>query len=258
MLELSGSDVAVFASDVHLDAYDPGTAELFFGQLQAHTRNASHVFLLGDLFDAWIGDDSDNDLAGRLIGLLARLRAEGRHVFVMRGNRDFLLDVAAPNGPATFAARAAATMLDDPYPLLLFGRTALLAHGDTLCTDDLDYLRFRALTRSSAWQQTFLARPVAERAAIARELRAHSERSKASKYTLQMDANPQAVAEALRTARATLLIHGHTHLPACHNFMLDGVAAQRWVLPDWGAAPRRGGLLRANANGLERLGDWPG
>lgn len=257
MLELSGSDVAVFASDVHLDAHDPGTADLFFGQLQAHTRNASHVFLLGDLFDAWIGDDCANELAARLTSLLAQLVAEGRQVFAMRGNRDFLLDVAGPFAKATFADNATATMLEDPYPLRLFGRTSLLAHGDTLCTDDLDYLKFRALTRAPAWQQSFLARPLTERAAIARELRAHSERSKASKYGGLMDVNAQAVTEALRAAHATLLVHGHTHLPACHDFMLDGAAARRWVLPDWSADPRRGGLLRASANGLTRLGDWP-
>jgi UDP-2,3-diacylglucosamine hydrolase len=190
---------------------------------------------------------------------LAQLTRLGRRVYVMRGNRDFLLDAPLPAGGApAFSARCGAVMLEDPCAVRLWGVPALLMHGDALCTDDLQYQAFRAMARRPEWQRGLLARPLAERLAMARALRADSETSKGGKADYLMDVNAQAVAAAMREAGVRLLIHGHTHRPARHAFELDGEAAVRWVLPDWSAAEHRGGLLLAGPEGLEPLGPWSG
>ncbi|HPA90782.1 MAG TPA: UDP-2,3-diacylglucosamine diphosphatase [Quisquiliibacterium sp.] len=270
--------MALFVSDVHLGDHDPDTADAFFSALDAHAPAATHLFVLGDLFDAWIGDDWADTVSGRLLGRLAALSAAGTRVLVMRGNRDFLLDVpgaatgdGAQAAAPSFSARCGATMLDDPCVVELFGRRVLLAHGDALCTDDVDYLTFRAQARSAAWQHAFLAQPVERRVATARAMRAQSEASKGGKADYLMDVNLAAVGDAMRAADVTCLIHGHTHRPAEHRFRLDGLDATRWVLPDWDAgashtgashastpaSTRRGGFLRVDARGWQRLGDWP-
>jgi len=242
---LSGSDVALFGSDMHLGDHDPATAALFFQRLGAVWPRASHLFLLGDLFEAWVGDDQPDAVAADAQALFARISASGRRLYVMRGNRDFLL------GPR-FAERCGASLLDDPCLVTLFGEPALLAHGDALCTDDADYQRIRSDVRSPGWQRDFLARPMADRLAFARSARAESERAKAARYPA--DVNAGAVDAMLREAGATLLIHGHTHRPACHEWPLDGRTARRWVLPDWDARDGRGGFLWADARGLEADG----
>jgi UDP-2,3-diacylglucosamine hydrolase len=248
---------ALFASDVHAGAHDADTAELFAERLAAEGAGATHVFLLGDLFDAWVGDDGGDAASEQLVGQLARLSARGCRVHVMRGNRDFLLDAERPGTQATFAARCGATMLPDPCVVSLFGRRVLLSHGDALCTDDAEYQRFRALSRSPGWQRDFLARPLDERLAIARDMRARSELSKAGKVDYLMDVSDATVHAVMRAAAVQVLVHGHTHRPACHEFTLDDAPAQRWVLPDWSASGRRGGMLRASADGLEFVGHWP-
>jgi UDP-2,3-diacylglucosamine hydrolase len=270
-IELGGGDRVLFASDVHLGDHDPDTARSFEDALRAHAAHASHLFVLGDLFEAWVGDDGADEASRSAIELLAQLAGDGLRVYVMRGNRDFLLDVPAggrrdaPSGSAThealahsFARRIGATMLVDPCTVMLFGRAALLAHGDAMCTDDVDYLRFRELTRSAAWQRDFLSRPLEERQAVARDLRARSELSKAGKTEELMDVNAHAVQAAMSEAGVRLLIHGHTHRPAHHALRIDGHAAERWVLPDWDARLGRGGMLLASADGFERLGRWAG
>lgn len=250
-------ECVLFASDVHAGAHDPDTAELFVERLAAEGASAAHVFVLGDLFEAWVGDDGGDAAGERMADLFARLASGGCRVYVMRGNRDFLLDVARPGAPASFAARCAATMLPDPCVVSLFGRPVLLSHGDALCTDDAEYQRFRALSRSPGWQRDFLSRPLDERLAIASDMRARSEMSKAGKLDMLMDVNDAAVQAVMRAAGVRVLIHGHTHRPACHDFELDGAPAQRWVLPDWSASGRRGGMLRASADGLGFVGHWP-
>ena len=253
---LSGSDVALFGSDMHLGDHDPATATLFFQRLEAAWPRASHVFLLGDLFEAWVGDDQPDAVAADAQALFARIGASGRRLYVMRGNRDFLLDAGGgePAAPR-FAERCGATMLDDPCLVGLFGEPAVLAHGDALCTDDIGYQRIRAEIRAPDWRSAFLARPMAERLAFARSARAESERVKAARYP--SDVNAGAVDALLREAGARLLIHGHTHRPACHQWLLDGQTARRWVLPDWDAFDGRGGFLWADAGGFETDGWLP-
>ena len=256
---LAGDDVGLFASDMHLGDHDPATAAAFFGALEAAVRPASHLFLLGDLFEAWVGDDQPDAVAADALGLFARITAEGRALYVMCGNRDFLLDrlppgAAAPAGlaaPAGFAVRTGATMLGDPCAAMLFGEPVVLAHGDALCTDDREYQKVREVVRGNAWQTQFLARPLAERLSIAQQLRADSERAKAGRYIA--DVNGSAIDEVLRSAGASTMIHGHTHRPACHEWQLDGRTARRWVLPDWEAATGRGGFLKVDSTGFRRI-----
>ncbi len=259
MIHLHPGDCALFASDVHIGEHAADTALTFLASLEMHASGASHLFLLGDLFDAWVGDDWCDPISAQAITRIAALTAAGRKLFVMRGNRDFLLDVSLPSPSrcAGFASRTRATMLDDPTVIDLFGVRALLAHGDTLCTDDTDYQRFRALTRTLAWQQDFLARPLEQRVAIAQDLRSGSAQAKSAKAEALMDTAPVTVAQTLRDAQVSLLIHGHTHRPARHVLEVDDQPAQRWVLPDWDAAEGRGGLLRVTAKGFEPLGAWP-
>ncbi|HRO59906.1 MAG TPA: UDP-2,3-diacylglucosamine diphosphatase, partial [Burkholderiaceae bacterium] len=225
---------------------------------------ANHVFLLGDLFEAWVGDDQPDAVAADAIRAFAQISETGRKLYVMRGNRDFLLGrvpPAAGQGTAAaepgaqaqgFVERSGATMLDDPCTIELFGEPVVLAHGDALCTDDHDYQKIRAVVRGDAWQTQFLTRPLAERLALARQLREQSEQVKASRYEIS-DVAQAAVDATLRAAGARAMIHGHTHRPACHEWQLDGGQAHRWVLSDWDAAIGRGGFLRVDRNGFARL-----
>lgn len=241
-LNLTEGDVALFASDMHLGDHDPDTAAQFFQVLDAHTASITHLFLLGDIFEAWVGDDQPDQVAAQLGERLARLSQRGVRVALMRGNRDFLLG-SAPAGQ-TWPERHGAQLLDDPTVIQLFGLPVLLSHGDAWCTDDQAYQRFRAEVRTPVWQQTFLARPLAERLAIAREMRAQSERNKQSQDI--GDVNLEAVREALQSAGVRHVIHGHTHRPGRYGL---GDGAERWVLPDWLAAQGRGGMLRVDAQG---------
>ena len=258
-IELVAGDRALFASDMHLGEHDPATAEVFLARLRELAASTSHVFLLGDLFEAWVGDDFADPVCDRALDTLRGLTGAGCRLFVMRGNRDFLLDLPLPlrsqaggatQSPVSFSARTGAEMLADPTAVRLFGERALLAHGDALCTDDADYQRFRALTRDAGWQRGFLARPREERVAIAQDLRARSELSKSTKADFIMDVNACAVDAAMHAAGARLLIHGHTHRPARHALTIDGRPAWRLVLPDWDAALGRGGMLLATAQGI--------
>lgn len=264
-LALHGDDRALFASDIHLHDADAGTADAFFAALAREAATASHLFLLGDLFEAWVGDDDTSAVGQRLASALAAISHAGTRVYLMRGNRDFLLDVPLERAPDSsdassdatpFSARCGATMLADPCPAVMFDAPALLAHGDAFCTDDAAYQAFRAQTRSADWQREFLRRPLAGRVASARALRARSESEKADKAEYLMDVNAGAVENAMRAVGARLLIHGHTHRPAVHRFALDGAQAQRWVLPDWDARGARGGMLLATRDGLRPVGHW--
>jgi len=260
-------EVALFCSDMHLGDHDARTAAHFLERLDAQARTASHLFLLGDLFEAWVGDDQPDAVAQALLERLAALAAAGTRVYAMRGNRDFLLDVAFPPEAATrpvrsFGERSGATLIDDPCTVTLFGEPVLLAHGDALCVDDVDYQRARALARSDGWQRDFLARPLDERLRIAGELRGESRRVQAARAMGDADPGdvaPEAVEAAMRNAGVLRLVHGHTHRPACHRWTLDGAPARRWVLPDWHAGsdgPSRGGFLRVDASGWSTIG-WP-
>ncbi len=251
VMRIGGDDVVLFASDLHLGDHDPATARFFLDALAEHARDATHVVLLGDLFEAWIGDDAPDHEARALLDALGALAARGVGVYAMRGNRDFLLGRAPEAARANALGERGVTLLDDPTLVDLHGERVLLSHGDAWCTDDRDYQAFRATTRSDAWQRDFLARPLDERQGIARSLRGESELAKGAKPPAWMDVNARACAEAVAAAHATSVIHGHTHRPAHHR---DGVS--RWVLPDWDAAAGRGGFLRVDARGARRVGPW--
>lgn len=230
-----------FISDLHLQAGEPATVLAWQDYMQSTRADA--VFILGDLFEVWVGDDViggtlDPDQAPGFEADCAQvLQTASRRlpIFFMHGNRDFLL------GPA-FAEASGMTLLEDPTVLDFAGQRWLLSHGDALCLADTDYLQFRSKVRSAPWQQEFLAKPMAERQAIARELRAQSETRKRS-GVVYADVDTKASCDWLLTARASTLIHGHTHKPADHD-LASGL--RRVVLSDWDATatPPRAEVLR--------------
>lgn len=258
MIEIGNdpADVALFASDMHLGEHDPATAAHFLDAFDRVAPAATHLFLLGDLFEAWAGDDQPDAVAAAFVTRLRALADRETKVFVLRGNRDFLLDVPLPIDVASFSTRTGARLLDDPSTVRLFGRTALLAHGDALCTDDVEYQRARAIARSEEWQRDFLARPLDERLAIAGRLRDESRRVQAARALEggePGDVVAAAVEQALHDTDAQALIHGHTHRPALHRHRVDGIERERWVLSDWQepgeGRPARGAFLRVDRDG---------
>ncbi|MGY1459251.1 MULTISPECIES: UDP-2,3-diacylglucosamine diphosphatase [unclassified Luteimonas] len=239
----------LFVSDLHLDPARPEITRLFGEFLDGEARSADALYILGDLFEAWVGDDDPSDTGAFVADHLAALAAFGVPVHFMHGNRDFLLGAA-------YARRAGMRLLEDPTVIDLHGRRALLMHGDTLCTDDAAYQQFRAQTRDPAWQAQFLAQPLDARLAFARQARAASQarqgelRDAGTMETIT-DVAPDAVDAAFRTHPVDLLIHGHTHRPAVHALDVEGRACTRVVLGDW---YEQGSVLRVDADGV-RLAD---
>lgn len=232
-----------FLSDLHLQASDPATLAWFARTLERSDADA--IFLLGDVFEVWVGDDAADE-AGSFEAQLAALLAEAAHrrpIYFMHGNRDFLV------GP-DFLRRTGMQALADPTLLVLGAQRVLLTHGDLLCVDDTDYQQFRLQARSSAWQQAFLAQPLAQRREQARAIRAQSEARKQSN-AVYADVDTAAALAWLQAAGAPTLVHGHTHRSATHA-LAPGFA--RTVLSDWDAAahPPRADVLRLGAAGLER------
>lgn len=230
----------LFISDLHLDPERPGTTARFERFLDREAARAEALYILGDLFEVWVGDDSlslafNAAVASRLAHLSEKTR-----VYFMQGNRDFLA------GPG-FLSAAGATAIADPVSIDLYGQRALLLHGDTLCTGDTAYQAFRTQSRDPRWQAAALAQPLERRLAIARGMRIDSETAKAGKSEAIMDVAPEAVMAAFRQSGCKLLIHGHTHRPDRHEVDVDGTACVRWVLPDWYGA---GGALEASPTGL--------
>ncbi len=238
-----------FISDIHLQASEPAN----FAAWQAYMRDtpADAVFILGDLFDVWVGDDAAGPAASDFdVSCVQVLQNAGERLalFFMHGNRDFLV------GP-DLMARCRSTLLADPTVLVFAGSRWLLSHGDALCLDDVDYMRFREQVRSAAWQQAFLSQPLPERQAIARGLRRqsreqHEKRSQSGEPYI--DVNAAAARLWLQAANAPTLIHGHTHHPAVHAL---GSGLERVVLSDWdaGAQAPRAEVLRLSPAGLQRI-----
>lgn len=217
----------LFIADLHLDPGRPQITALFERYLAGNeVRHADALYILGDLVEAWIGDDDDAELPARIAAATGAVRDAGVPVYFMVGNRDFLL------GPA-FAERAGLSLLDDGTVHDIQGQRTLLMHGDVLCTDDLAYQAVRRQVRTPEWQAQILAMPLQARRAFAAKAREESKAHIGSTMESIMDVNAQAVAEAMRKAQVTRLIHGHTHRPAVHDFRLDGAPAQRIVLGDW-------------------------
>lgn len=254
VVRLGSSEVALFASDIHMGEHDPATASWFLATLAQQAAQATHLFLLGDVFEAWVGDDQPGEVTARAIATLRAVCESGVSVFVMRGNRDFLLD-CGPTGATAFSLRSGVTMLRDPAVVELFGHTVVLAHGDALCTGDKPYQQVRAEVRSPAWIERFFQQPLSDRLAFAREMRQRSQREHLRGPAADVDVH--AVAALLRAEQASTLVHGHTHLPARHALRIDGADAVRWVLPDWDVATCRGGFLRADATGIGQVAAPP-
>jgi UDP-2,3-diacylglucosamine hydrolase len=245
-----GRDLLI--SDLHLSDERPYITSRFFEFLKRDAAPARALYVLGDLFDYWIGDDAltapDGDsLAREVAAALRALARAGTTVYVMQGNRDFLLG-------RDFLAACDALALADPTVADIGGVRTLLMHGDTLCTDDSDYLAWRGTARSASWQSDFLAAPLAERRARSRALRTESEARKRTKSAEVMDVNPGAVREAMRSHGVTRLVHGHTHRPGHHEIELDGRRCERWVLPDW---YQTGGYLQAEDGTLSLVNFSP-
>ncbi len=213
-------------SDLHLDASRPQTTVQFLEFLRGPARQAPRLLILGDLFEAWIGDDDPQPLADQVANALRELSSHGTRCAFMAGNRDFLL------GPA-YAQRCGMDLLDEPRRVELGGVPTLLMHGDTLCSDDRDYQAFRQTVRDPHWQQQFLTQTLEQRQAFAAQARARSSAHTLKASSEIMDVNQQLVEEVMREHGVTRLIHGHTHRPAVHHFSLDGRKAQRLVLGDW-------------------------
>ena len=218
----------LFISDLHLHATRPTTTAAFFRFMHDDATSARALYILGDLFEYWVGDDQlDHDpLALDVANALKKRANEGVSIFFMRGNRDFLIG-------NRFAEAAGLTLLDDPTVIDVDGKPWLLLHGDTLCTDDVDYQRFRLQARDPAWQAAFLAKPYPERVTIAQSIRERSTTEKAAKAEDIMDVTPGTVETVFRHHGYIDMIHGHTHRPARHVHLVDGRECVRQVLADW-------------------------
>ncbi len=235
----------LFIADLHLDPGRPAATDACLRLLRGRARRSAALYILGDLFEYWIGDDQPLDGLTPVGEALAELAGAGVPVFFQHGNRDFLLG-------ADFAARTGLTLLPEEQVVDLYGRPTLLLHGDSLCTDDHAYQALRRQLRDPVWQREFLALPLAERIRRALALREQSMAATGQKDEAIMDVNAEAVAAALRRHGVRRLIHGHTHRPAHHRFPLDGHPAERIVLGDW---YRQGSLLAVTETGarLETL-----
>jgi UDP-2,3-diacylglucosamine hydrolase len=235
----------LIVSDLHLDAARPAITECFLRFLCTDAASARALYILGDLFEAWVGDDETTEPAQAVRAGLRGMTQGGVPVFFLRGNRDFLI------GPR-FAAETGLQLLPDPAVVALYGQPTLLMHGDLLCTDDLAYQSFRNQVRDPAWQVQFLAQPLPARQAFAAQARAASQihqqgLQQARQLEAITDVNEDAVRSTLQRYGVTRLIHGHTHRPAIHPLRLGTRSAQRIVLGDWYA---QGSVLRLESDGL--------
>ena len=233
----------LFISDLHLDEGRPAIVERFEAFLGEVAPNADALYILGDLFESWVGDDGlELPLPARIAPRL-RSTAARTPLFFMHGNRDFMVAEG-------FARATGAGLIADPTVVDLYGKRTVLLHGDTLCTDDTAYQAFRKQVRDPRWQQAALARPLAERMEMARQMREQSEGAKQGKDMAIMDVNEAAVAAAFEASGCDLMIHGHTHRPARHVHQVGGRERVRWVLPDW---YERGGYLEVTPDGVRAV-----
>ena len=235
----------LFISDLHLDPERPTVTSLFLNLLATRARDAEAIYILGDLFEAWIGDDDASPMNQAVCEGLKKCTSSGTPAFIMHGNRDFLLG-------AQFAAASGCTLLDDPALIDLYGTPTLIMHGDLLCTDDKEYMAFRAMVRNTKWQHELLSKSLQERQLIAREMRARSREQTGGKPESIMDVNKAAVTRTMTDHKVQRLIHGHTHRPAVHDLLIAGKPAQRIVLGDW---YEQGSVLECSSHGcrLEAL-----
>jgi len=237
----------LFISDLHLDPSRPAVIDGFLHWLDQQAGSAESLYILGDLFEVWIGDDDTAPLCRQVSSALKRCADAGTAVALMHGNRDFLIG-------ERFLAAGRCRLLPDPVVIDLYGRRTLLMHGDLLCSDDRDYQRMRNKVRDPAWQQAVLARSLDERRQLALQARAESRQSILGKSRDIMDVNPHTVARFVAQHRTDLLIHGHTHRPGIHRTEGDSHPFTRIVLGDWHTT---GSALRAQTDGQLVLEDLP-
>ncbi|MGB5331489.1 MAG: UDP-2,3-diacylglucosamine diphosphatase [Woeseiaceae bacterium] len=235
----------LFISDLHLDEKSPEIGEQFLHFLEGEAANADALYILGDLFESWVGDDDPDPHYAIMKSALRALVDSGVPVFFMHGNRDFMIG-------EQFAAETGVTLLDDPTPIELHGKKVLLSHGDALCIDDKQYQQVRLMTRNPDWQAMMRAKPLEERIAFAESARQQSKEYNDSVGEDIMDVNKDAVVGTFRTRDIDILLHGHTHRPAVHDVELEDRAAKRIVLGDW---YEQGSVVRWDDNGprLEAL-----
>lgn len=231
----------LFISDLHLKTEQPETIGLFLDFLADEAAKAKALYILGDLFEAWLGDDLLLPGYEPILEAMKRLSDSGVSLYVMHGNRDFLLG-------ERFAQLTGATLIDDPCVIDLYGTPTLLMHGDLLCTDDLPYQAMRKQLRDPHWINAFLEKSPEERIDFARQLRERSQKETGEKDEAIMDVNQKTVLQTLRQHEVSRLIHGHTHRPAIHPLEYEGHAATRYVLGDWGS---RGSVLSCAPDGCE-------
>jgi UDP-2,3-diacylglucosamine hydrolase len=232
---------SLFISDLHLDPSRPEAIQLFDDFIREKAAKADQLFILGDLFEYWLGDDASQHSGYQSIEeSLAALACKKTRVYFMHGNRDFLVGQA-------FSSRIGGRLLPDPTVFRLAEMDVLLMHGDSLCTDDVAHQEFRAQTRVSAWQQNILSRSIAEREELARQIRMNSIKGNTEKAESIMDVNQAAVESVMHNNEVSVLIHGHTHRTAIHEFSLGDKAAQRIVLGDW---YKKGNYLIHNQHGF--------
>lgn len=218
---------ALFIADLHLTPARPAAMQRFTGFLDEPAREADALYILGDLFEYWIGDDAAQRLGySQVLDALSRLSTTGVSTFFLPGNRDFLAGTR-------FVAQTGCHLLADPTRVTLNGHPMLVTHGDFLCTDDVRHLRFRALTARPSVRRFFLALPLRVRLGIAEALRRQSMRNRTGMSETIMDVNPDAVRKLMRAHEVAVLIHGHTHRPAVHELDVDGRPCRRYVLGDW-------------------------
>ena len=216
----------LFISDLHLDASKPEIGEQFLSFLEGDATEADALYILGDLFESWVGDDDPNPHYGVMKGAIRKLVDAGVPVFFMHGNRDFMIG-------EQFAEETGVTLLDDPAYIELHGEKVLLSHGDALCIDDAQYQQVRLMTRNPQWQKMMRAKPLQERIAFAENARKQSQEYNDSVGEDIMDVNQDAVVGTFRNRGVDILLHGHTHRPAIHDVDLKGRMAKRIVLGDW-------------------------
>ncbi len=234
---------SLLASDLHLDSEAPWAIDAFIRFLAGPARGAQALYLLGDLFEVWVGDDDDDADHARANAALRTLSDSGVPVYVIHGNRDFLLG-------ADYEARTGVKLLPDPVLTDLHGVPTLLSHGDLFCTEDPAYQALRDIVRRPRWQQRFLALPLATRRELASAARAGSRAHTQRTIPTIMDVNPDAVLRALRVTGARRLIHGHTHRPAIHELSVDGRHAERVVLAPWYESAS---CVAVDANGVREV-----
>jgi len=236
----------LFISDLHLEADRPDIGKQFLNFLREDASEADDLYILGDLFESWVGDDDPNTHYFTIKRALRKLVDSGIPVYFMHGNRDFMIG-------REFANETGVRILEDPFKVTMYGEKALLSHGDLLCTDDVQYQQIRKMTRNPEWQAKMRAKPLKERLRMAQEARRQSLERTINMSLEIMDVNQQAVEALIRKHNVDVLLHGHTHRPGMHTIDLGGRKARRIVLGDW---YKQGSVVRWSTRG-PRLEEMP-